>query len=325
MRAPKYDFEARGLMPCFLHIDAQGKWRGAWQIDAGIAQRLGVPNPQTISNAHVVAAPQPGETHLDALRRQIRLLIGADGPASSLIEIKLGPGEFHPRMARPSDQHPNESPGFYPGIEQIRDQVAIAQGQLVALARNLENICQVAHPKGANLQAFGHEIRNLLILACTEAEAHWRGVLEANSVSPNNGRSFTTKDYVKLAEAMKLREYGAMFPYYPWLPVIRPFERWGTTGHPTQELPWYESYNAVKHDREKEFEKATLLHAFHAVAACAVLIYAQYGMTQRIPFFVNRLHLVEISEVPKWSPADVYIYPYTSHGLGTWIPKCYSF
>src|SRR5271155_6029411 len=123
-------------MPCFLHIDAHGKWRGAWQIDANVAQRLGVPNPQTTPNAYVVAAPQAGETDLDALRRQI-----TGGHTSNLIEIKLAPGEFYPRMARPIEQHPNESPGFYPGIEQLKDQIAVAQGQLVALARNLENIC----------------------------------------------------------------------------------------------------------------------------------------------------------------------------------------
>ena len=320
-------FAAGGVMRYFLHTDAQGKWRGAWQIDAGVAQRLGVANPQATQNAYVVAAPQAGETDLDALRRQIRLLIRQDGPTSNLIETKLAPGEFYPRIARPLEQHPNESPGIYPGIELIRDKVVNAQGQLVALALNLENICQVVHPTGPNLEAFGHEIRNLLILACTEAEAHWRGVLEENSISPSNGRDFTTVDYVKLTDAMRLKDYGARFPYYPWLPVMRPFEIWGTTGSPTKELPWYASYNAIKHDREKEFARATLLHAFHAVTACAIMVYAQYGMTERVSFFVGRLNnFVEITEVPRWSPADVYIHPYTSHGLlGTWTPTLYPF
>lgn len=312
-------------MPYFIHVDGNRTYWGTWTIQNGMAWRLGVPNAQSSTNAYVVPAPQPGETDLDALKRQIVSVL----PSASLIETKLSPGEFYPRMARPIEQHPYQSPGDYPGFDDMKDQIAVTQGQLVALTRSLEDICQTVHPAGNNLNVFGHDTRNLLILASTEAEAQWAGVLQANGVSPINGRTFTTRDYVKLADTMRLREYEVRYPYFPQLNSLCPFALWGTTGSPTQELPWYHAYNAVKHDREREFRQATLFNAFQAVAACAVMIYAQYGMRQLVPFFERRLHFVEFEKVANWSPADVYIHPYpepyTGQPLGPWISKPYPF
>jgi len=57
---------------------------------------------------------------------------------------------------------------------------------------------------------------------------------------------------------MKLDQFAVVFPNYPWLPPFKPFNGWGATGKPTQELAWYDDYNATKHDRESAFERATL-------------------------------------------------------------------
>ena len=314
-------------MPYYVQVDQHGQAWGTWKINGKTGQRLGVPYAQNVSDAFV-RAPQPGESEEDNIKRQILAMIGGD-LVTQLVETKLAPGEYYPCMARPMDAHPAESPGYSPGNEQMKDEIAIAEGQLIALARQLEGICQVVHPLSDNLRAFGHDIRNLLILACTEVEAHWRRVLDKHCVTPMHGHYFTTADYVKLAKPLKLNEYAAAFPYYPWLDAIKPFEDWGQTKKPTQELPWYNAYNAVKHNRGEEFEKATLLHAFRSVAACAIMIYAQFGLAQRLPFFVRRLHFLEIIKTPKWSPADVYLQPYpdpsTGQHLEGWTPKRYPF
>ena len=47
--------------------------------------------------------------------------------------------------------------------------------------------------------------------------------------------------------------------------------------HPTTDLSWYADYNAVKHNREEEFERANLLCAFQALSAVAVMLVAQFG------------------------------------------------
>ena len=97
-----------------------------------------------------------------------------------------------------------------------------------------------------------------------EVESHWRGVLVANGVKGHgaNEDRFTAHQYVNLKAAMRLDEYGVEFPSYPWLPPISPFAGWGSSDKPTQDLAWYDAYNAVKHNREAEFERATLGHAF---------------------------------------------------------------
>ena len=110
-----------------------------------------------------------------------------------------------------------------------------------------------------------------MILACTEVESHWLvGVLVANGVKGGGDKCdrFTTGDYVVLNDAMRLHEYTADFPNYPWLAPIRPFAGWGRTGGGFG-LEWYDAYNAVKHNREAEFKRATLSHAFDAVTAFA--------------------------------------------------------
>lgn len=61
-----------------------------------------------------------------------------------------------------------------------------------------------------------------------------------------------------------------------WLNNICPFKNW-KSDNPTKSLDWYNRYNAVKHDRETEFPKATIQSLLEAISALFLLIYAQYG------------------------------------------------
>jgi hypothetical protein len=54
-------------------------------------------------------------------------------------------------MARPNDQHPDESPGANPGIQANRDFIAVARGQLTVLTRQLDRICQTVPPTEKHL------------------------------------------------------------------------------------------------------------------------------------------------------------------------------
>jgi hypothetical protein len=85
------------------------------------------------------------------------------------------------------------------GVLGEKTYIASARGQLVSLKRKLETICQTVQPSEKTLDlVYGHEIRNLLILAATEVETHWRGILIANGVStPRN-----TNEYVKLVDTL---------------------------------------------------------------------------------------------------------------------------
>jgi hypothetical protein len=236
----------------------------------------------------------------------------------TFLELKLAPGEYYPRMARPENWALNDSPGVNPARGQNKVLIETGRGQLVALRAQLERIFRTVHPIDKNFEAYGHDIRTLLILAATEVEAHWKGILKANGV---NGVS--TNDYVKLLPAMKLDEYAIRLPFYPWLAPIKPFHGWSDTA-PTKSLGWYDAYNAVKHDRETLFERGTLYHAIEAVCACAVISFAQFGMSafhdsrQLMTFFHRAL-------VPKWDVTEVYVVWRAKGSTRAYTPVPYPF
>jgi hypothetical protein len=111
------------------------------------------------------------------------------------------------------------------------------------------------------------------------------------------------------------------FPDYPWIKPVAPFRGWDD-GRPTQTLPWYDAYNAAKHDRENELKGATLRSVFGAVAACAIMIVAQFG--EVFGFDLNRSGRPRtffwIRGGPVWDLADHYAEAFES-GNGKWTPS----
>jgi len=96
--------------------------------------------------------------------------------------------------------------------------------------------------------------------------------------------------------------------------IIKPFETWGSTTAPTRDLPWYAAYNSVKHDREGQFHRATLETVFHAVAACFIMLFAQYGFTQRPALQEKGVNLLNLVETPSWPAAECYLAPHNYNG-----------
>ena len=219
-------------------------------------------------------------------------------------------------MARCSYPNINDRPGSNPANKDQRSLIETGRGQLSALRTELQDILRVVHPVEENFNAFGHSTRNLLILAAAEVETYWKGIFAANG---SEGRN--THDYVKLSDAMRLRDYAVRLPHYPWLDPIRPFENWRPSQSPSQDLCWYAAYNGVKHNREEEFSRATLLNAIKAVCACAVMTYAQFGSSgfhrrEDINTFFN------LADMPVWAPHEVYVPPYSNAGF---MPVNYPF
>jgi hypothetical protein len=275
------------------HDGLQTVGGGVWEVETTKAVRIDVSvSDLSICNLH------PGLDIISSLKAQF--------PTSEFYELRLAPGEYYPRIARPNSSNPTEPLGRNPdpskGFQYTR---AKSTGQLHALIGQLEHICRVIHPEGKNLDSFGHEIRSMLILACTEAETHWKNVLEANG---SEGES--TKDYVKVANPLKLADYKVDFTFYPWFEPVQPFEKWGTTSATTKDIEWYFAYNQVKHNRDVNFSEATLRRAFHAVAACFVMLCAQHGWDFALRDEDADRAYLRLLEAPKWDPAEVYVPPY---------------
>jgi len=92
-------------------------------------------------------------------------------------------------------------------------------------------------------------------------------------------------DYRKVDATHHLSSYQVMLPIWNGTPPVwKPFEVWEPLrGRPRQGkigLPWYEAYNASKHDRHDEFKKANLENLVQAVAGLLVLLSAQFGSNE---------------------------------------------
>lgn len=260
---------------------------GVWNVDEAIAKRVDVMD----SELGQVKA-QPGKTALETLRDYY--------PGATFEELGLEPGEYYAGMARPIL---GESPGRNPDQStEAMSRRASASGQLHALIQQLEQICRVVHPKETNFQAYGHEIRNVLVLACMELESQWKAILGFHEARAKN-----TEDYVKLCAAMKLADYAVEFPYYPWMPERRPFQGWQ---HGTKDLPWYGAYNSVKHNRDGHFSQASLDNAFEALTGFFIMLCAQYGWDFALKGDSASRAFFCLKAFPQWSLGEYYLPPY---------------
>jgi len=241
----------------------------------------------------------PGDDIMATLKRRF--------PGSQFHKLRLAPGEYFPRMARPTSIQPNCSPGNNPDkSDTARNVRTTSTGQLHALIQELQKICRVVHPIKHNFGSYGHEIRNILIIACTEIEAHWKNILKANGARANNRH-----DYVKLALPMKLGEYMVALPWYPWLDPIAPFENWVPPEKGTkQNLAWYDAYNAVKHDRECNFADAKLIYAVQSVVGCFVMLCSQYGWDFAKQGPAAEDAFFRLIRAPQWGPSEIYVPPF---------------
>lgn len=148
---------------------------------------------------------------------------------------------------------------------------------LSLLLSRLDDVAQFIQLDNRNLHTFSHQLRELLILACTEVETSLRGVLTSSNPALTSESRLTTNDFYKLCEPLHLREFSLELRHYPSLPKLRPFLNWDQAS-PTKSLGWYDAYNAVKHDRANAIQKATLSHCIEALAAAAAVYCAQFSI-----------------------------------------------
>lgn len=141
------------------------------------------------------------------------------------------------------------------------------------LTDSMNSIFNVIEPDTINEKAYGHKIRELLTIACTEVEYLLLQILKDNGCQSNR---FSTNDYVKALPVLKLNEYSVELKMHPSMGSFSPFEAWDAS-NPTQSLSWYFAYNSAKHDRGGNFHFATLGATINAIAAVHILLEAQHG------------------------------------------------
>lgn len=179
---------------------------------------------------------------------------------------KTESGTFSPRINR---GEPNLFSHHYANTQMLDEIRAFSN-----ICNSLNELFNHIDPDTLNLNCFGSKIREILIIACTEVEYLLQNFLVDNKY-PSTTR-FSTNDYIKSLSLLKLNNYSTKLVFYPQLQEWSPFSDWDVT-HPTVSLVWYDAYNAVKHNRGVNRQKASLKTVIDAVAAIHILLEAQYG------------------------------------------------
>lgn len=168
---------------------------------------------------------------------------------------------------RPSLYYDNDT---YQALDVSENEMRLSENSLRLLVQKLDEIFLYIEPSHSSLATYSHKTRELLILACTEVENFWKYFMVKAECKPLNKRNYTTKDYVKLADKLFLKDYEFTLKTYSSIPSIRPFKSWDVEV-PTGSLLWYDAYNKTKHDRDKHFADATLIHCINAVVANLIM------------------------------------------------------
>jgi hypothetical protein len=198
-------------------------------------------------------------------------------------------------------------PGLYfsdeimQGLSATMFDLRLAEQALLLLIQRLDELLHFVEPSPSTLQVHSHKARELLILACTEAENTWKAYLRTAGVTPPARGDFRTNDYVKLLGPLHLAEYEISLPRYADVPPIRPFYGW-SAAQPTRSLAWYDGYNKTKHDRSSHFTEASLWNCLQAVAANIALFSVRFGPFHlfhgagTLAAFFNQLFTIELKD-----------------------------
>lgn len=247
-----------------------------------------------------------------------------------LIPMKLDCGQYYNSIYRPMFTD-NLRDGLFvpykesvPSLDFYRDlpitniqEYSNLLRQLEIVLDDLDEVFKVIAPQIENPEkVYGHGIRNIIILACTEVDSIMQSILVKNRVEPY-GKFFNMNDYYKLLKGLKLDEYTLSFYRYGEVGEITPFSKWKTEGN----LPWYVAYNNVKHNREEFFSDANITNAIYSIIAFAIIMMAKYGY--RNDLWNEKVgRVIRIDKEPQWDLSDFYLQSSDNDSLVTYpFPK----
>ncbi|MFS0827637.1 hypothetical protein [Pseudomonas phoenicis] len=222
------------------------------------------------------------------------------------VRMNLQPGQYYPRIWRGtlksgllSDSYDKLNP-FAAYGSSYNQSIVAAESLMMAV----KEVFRYVEPATDNSSSYSHRLRELLILLCTEIEACWSGVLKANDMELGDIHRLTTKNYIKVCTPLRLTEWKVRLKDYDL--EFQPFRYWNSL-QSTKSLSWYNSYNAVKHDREKNFYLSTLGNVLEAAAALHIMQVAQFGPGVYEMLRQNRFSIFHISQMPEITLSEIYL------------------
>ena len=150
----------------------------------------------------------------------------------------------------------------------LRAQAPAYASAFAILSEDLRYLTEYVEPTDANLTTYSHRLYELLLRACTEWESICKDAL-VSAGSPKNPKYMDVNDYKTLEPVLQLEsvKIGLVF-WRPQTVAVQPYKDWSAATPP---LSWYSAYNSVKHNRNSQFEQATLENVRLAVAAVFAL------------------------------------------------------
>ena len=172
----------------------------------------------------------------------------------------------------------------------------------LALEKDLETMSRYVEFCEDNLNTYSIEFAHLLLSTASEADTlakcicgiiepnkkpknidDYRRIIKSAEESETYGVDFGHKSPPIVAEKHKhrLSDLEIHFPRYGLKSI--PWASWAKDENPD----WWHSYNKVKHERNRHFNKATLRNSLHALAGLLALnyIYCRYQLSK------GKLHL----------------------------------
>ena len=145
------------------------------------------------------------------------------------------------------------------------------QGYLM-IQKDLAHILENVEADDRNGLVFGYRLHELLMRTCVEVEANFKAILKANLFTST--RRWTMREYSRVERSHRLSEYQILLPTWRGsMGEFSPFSAWNDQ----RPLPWYEAYNASKHDRHESLVDANLQMLIQAIGGLNVLLTAQFN------------------------------------------------
>ncbi|MEB6590506.1 hypothetical protein MXM82_15360 [Pseudomonas asiatica] len=218
------------------------------------------------------------------------------------------PGFYYPRINRGNIGFNYVSDAYHLDVRAYRN-----------IQASLDGLFDVIEPSARNFGSYGHKIRELLIIACTEVEFLLLKALTDNGYTKKT--RYTTSDYANCLDLFRLDQWKVELNQYPAIKTFMPFKGWDK-GNATKSLPWYNAYNAVKHNRGDNIADANFEHALDAVAALHILLEAQYGRSvfDKISQRSEERSLFMTVVLPSWLPSEMSVPILRNHtGETHWV------
>lgn len=217
-----------------------------------------------------------------------------------IFEFESNSGTYFPSIARPLKSHSM----YNPNAEVENELAKTFLRDNNSITNDIEACFDVASAAPANYQTYGAQFEKIIYFACVGVESLFSKILFDNGYEIKNAG---TKTFVRLKIALRIDEYKLTLVYYPWMPALKPFQGWDTS-HPSASLSWFDAYNSLKHDKQRNRHKATMENALNAAAAHYVMTYAVFG-TQMFNGYFSDKFFFHFETKPKWMTAEVYFAP----------------